>query len=155
MTTHHAEKFEQQQFNIDNPRPAANGTTPTGANPQIEDPNTLHPLGEKIFLDRYALKDGKEVWKTPREEVPTWSTPTVVADGPHPQVLVNGFRHIGGYALADGRELWRMRGGGDIPVPTPIVANGLAYVTNSHSGGKPIYAVRKVWEADRESEADA
>lgn len=32
-----------------------NGTTPTSP-----DTNTLHPLGEKIFLDRYALKDAKK-----------------------------------------------------------------------------------------------
>ena len=37
------------------------------------------------------------------------------------QVIVNGWKHIGGYDLATGKELWRMTGGGDIPVPTPIV----------------------------------
>ena len=36
------------------------------------------------------------------------------------QVIVNGFKHVGGYDLATGKELWRMNGGGDIPVPTPL-----------------------------------
>ena len=35
-----------------------------------------------------------------------------------------------------------MTGGGDIPVPTPVVAHGLAYVTNAHGRMSPIYAIR-------------
>ena len=35
-----------------------------------------------------------------------------------------------------------MTGGGDIPVPTPISAHGLIYITNAHGGKSPIYAVR-------------
>ena len=31
------------------------------------------------------------------------------------QVIVNGWKHIGGYDLETGKEVWRMTGGGDIP----------------------------------------
>jgi outer membrane protein assembly factor BamB len=58
------------------------------------------------------------------------------------QVIVNGWKHIGGYDLETGKEVWRLRGGGDIPVPTPVVAHGLAFLTNAHGGKAPIYAVR-------------
>ena len=35
-----------------------------------------------------------------------------------------------------------MKGGGDIPVPTPVVLDGLIVVTNAHGPGRPIYAIR-------------
>ena len=79
----------------------------------------------------------------PREEVATWSTPAVFrrADG-REQVVLNGYRHIGGYDLDTGEELWRLEGGGDIPVPTPVRAgDGPILITNAHGRLKPIYAI--------------
>lgn len=94
------------------------------------------------FVAAYALKDGQELWRTPRDEVPTWSTPTVVKSGDRTQVLCNGYRCIAGYDVRDGKELWRMRGAGGIPVPTPIVGDGLFFFTSNHSPAQPIYAVK-------------
>ncbi len=94
------------------------------------------------FIAAFDLKDGALLWKTARTDVPTWGTPTVYAAQQNPQIIVNGYKHIGGYDLQTGKEIWRMRGGGDIPVPTPIVAEGLAYITSAHGGTSPIYAVR-------------
>ena len=41
-----------------------------------------------------------------------------------------------------GKEVWRMTGGGDIPVPTPIVAHGLVFITNAHGKMAPIFAIK-------------
>ncbi len=94
------------------------------------------------FLGAFSLKDGAQLWRTARHDVPTWSTPAVHASRGRTQVIVNGWKHIGGYDVQSGRELWRMRGGGDIPVPTPIVADELIYITNAHGMFAPIYAIR-------------
>lgn len=94
------------------------------------------------FLGAYALKDGAELWRTPRQDVPTWSTPTVHEAGGRTQVIVNGWKHIGGYDFETGRELWKLAGGGDIPVPTPVVDGDLVYITNAHGSMSPIYAIR-------------
>ncbi len=94
------------------------------------------------FLAAFALKDGALLWKTARDDVPTWGTPTIYAAKENSQIIVNGYKHIGGYDLRTGKEIWRMAGGGDIPVPTPIVAYGLVYITSAHGGPSPIYAVR-------------
>jgi len=94
------------------------------------------------FIAAYSLKDGALLWKTARDDVPTWGTPTVHTGREHSQIIVNGFKHIGGYDIATGEEIWRMTGGGDIPVPTPVVGDDLAYITNAHGGKSPIYAVR-------------
>lgn len=94
------------------------------------------------FIAAFDLKEGALLWKTARTDVPTWGTPTVYAAQQNPQIIVNGYKHIGGYDIQTGKEIWRMTGGGDIPVPTPIVAHGLAYVTNAHGRMSPIYAIR-------------
>jgi outer membrane protein assembly factor BamB len=94
------------------------------------------------FVAALDLATGKELWRTARADVPTFSTPAVFESNAGAQVVVNGWKHIGGYDLATGKELWRMSGGGDIPVPTPIGAHGLIFITNSHGGKSPIFAVK-------------
>jgi outer membrane protein assembly factor BamB len=97
---------------------------------------------QNSFIMAFDADDGSEVWLTPRKEVPTWGTPTVHVDGDRAQVIANGYRHIGGYELHTGKEIWRLRGGGDIPVPTPVVAGGLIFITSAHGPLAPIYAIR-------------
>lgn len=94
------------------------------------------------FVAALDLATGKQLWRTPRADVPTFSTPAVVTGTRGAQVVVNGWKHIGGYDLETGKEIWRMAGGGDIPVPTPIAAHGLVFITNSHGGRSPVFAVK-------------
>jgi outer membrane protein assembly factor BamB len=98
------------------------------------------------FLAALDVSSGKELWRTPRNDVPTFGTPAVIPYTAHGaaglQVVVNGWKHIGGYDLKTGKELWRLTGGGDIPVPTPVFQDGLAVITNAHGSGRPIYAIR-------------
>ena len=94
------------------------------------------------FLAAFNLTDGKELWRTTRKDVPTWSTPTIAKVGRETQVLVNGWHHTGAYQLETGEQIWKLDGGGDIPVPTPIVAHGLAYFTSAHGRSRPMRAIR-------------
>jgi outer membrane protein assembly factor BamB len=94
------------------------------------------------FLAAFDLDTGKELWRTVRTDVPTWGCPAVVASGERKQIVVNGWRHSGGYDFTNGKELWRLNGGGDIPVPTPIFANGLIYLTSAHGNLRPMRAIR-------------
>jgi outer membrane protein assembly factor BamB len=94
------------------------------------------------FLAVYDLETGKEVWKQPRKDVPTWSTPAVVEAAGRTQIAVNGWHHTGGYDFSTGRELWKLDGGGDIPVPTPVFAHGLIYFTSAHGKVRPMRAIR-------------
>jgi outer membrane protein assembly factor BamB len=94
------------------------------------------------FIAAFELLNGTELWRTPRKDVPTWSTPTVVKAGGQTQILVNGWHHTGAYDFGTGKEIWKLDGGGDIPVPTPIVANSLAYFTSGHGQFRPMRAIR-------------
>ncbi len=94
------------------------------------------------FLAAFDLTNGKELWRTPREDVPTWGCPAIIESAGRKQIVVNGWHHSGGYDFATGKELWRLKGGGDIPVPTPIFANDLIYLTSAHGNQRPMRAIR-------------
>jgi len=100
------------------------------------------------FLAAFDLASGKELWRTPRADVPTWSTPTIHQVGGKTQVLVNGWKHTGAYDFKTGAEIWKLNGGGDIPVPTPIVGLGFVFITNAHGPGAPVLAIKETATGD-------
>ncbi len=94
------------------------------------------------FIAALNIKDGREIWRTSRQDVPTWGTPTVHANGGRAQMIVNGYKHAGAYDVETGKEIWRLQGGGDIPVPTPVVAYDMVFLTSAHGPMAPLYAIR-------------
>ena len=96
---------------------------------------------ENSFVAALDVETGEELWRTPREEMPTWATPTVHVEDGRSQVILNGYKHIGAYSLETGEELWKLEGGGDLPIPTPIVAHDLIFITNAHGRMRPILAI--------------
>jgi outer membrane protein assembly factor BamB len=99
-------------------------------------------IGGQGFLASLDLETGKEIWRTPREDVATWSTPNFLNMYGERQIVVNGFSHIGGYDFDTGKELWKLRNGGDAPVPTPVFGQGLIFIHSSHGRYQPIFAIR-------------
>ena len=101
------------------------------------------------FLAVFDAQSGKEIWRQARKEFPTWGTPTVIQRGDKGhQVVVNGFKHMGGYDLATGEALWHLQGGGDVPIPTPFEGHGLIFLANAHGASAPVYAVRLTASGD-------
>ena len=96
---------------------------------------------EDSFLGVIDLKTGQWDWKKDRADVPTWCTPTIAKVGGRAQILVNGWKHTGAYDFETGEEIWKLKGGGDIPVPTPIVGKTMAYFTSAHGMFRPMRAV--------------
>jgi outer membrane protein assembly factor BamB len=94
------------------------------------------------FLAAFDAKDGRQLWRTARNEVPTWSTPIVATSPGRTQVIVNGWKEIGGYDLTTGRQLWKLNGGGDVPVASPILAGNFAVLTSAHGKSRPMRAIR-------------
>ena len=97
---------------------------------------------KNAYVAALDVRDGREMWRTSREDVPTWSTPTVYDDGTRAELILNGYKHAGGYDPLSGKELWRLSQGGDIPVPTPVVAHGLIFLSSAHGRQRPLCAVR-------------
>ncbi len=108
----------------------------------------LCDVNNQSFITALDLATGKDIWRTLRDETPTWGTPTVHRSEDRKQVIINGYKHIGSYEVDTGKAIWWMHGGGDIPCPTPVVSNGLVFITNAHGRMRPIYAIKLEAEGD-------
>ncbi len=119
----------------------------------------LADVQKNSFLAAFDVKSGKELWRTPRQDVPTWGTPavapTTAGGSTGKQVVVNGWKQIAGYELKTGKEIWRMEGQGDIPVPTPVHQDGLIIITNAHGPGRPIFAIKTDASGDLKTKPEA
>ena len=115
-----------------------------GSSPVIHDGKVIIQcdVEKGSFIAALDVESGKNVWMTERKDVPTWGTPAVHAFDGQTQVICNGYKQIAGYDLASGEEIWKLHGGGDIPVPTPIVAHDLIFITNGHGMENPVYAIK-------------
>ena len=100
-------------------------------------------IQKNSFLAAYDLKTGKQVWRTMRDEIPSWGTPTVYeGTGRRAELIANGTKFIRGYDPLTGKELWRLSNNSEITTPTPIIAHDLIYVTAGYRPTQPIYAIR-------------
>ena len=72
------------------------------------------------FIAAFDLTTGKQKWKIMRDEYPGWCTPNIYAHEGKDYVVVNGYKHRGAYDFITGEEVWKMSGGGDVPIPTPL-----------------------------------
>jgi len=91
---------------------------------------------------------GKTVWKTNRDELPSWGTPTVITIGNRAELVTNAANYIRGYDARTGKELWRLGGSSKITAPTPIFADGLIIVASGRRPEKPIFALRPGAQGD-------
>ncbi len=94
------------------------------------------------FLAAFDLDSGEEVWRTMREEIPSWSTPTVHQFGEIPMLVTHATKAARGYDARDGKLLWSLAKHSEIVVPTPIVAHNLIFIASGYSPIQPIYAIR-------------
>jgi outer membrane protein assembly factor BamB len=94
------------------------------------------------FIAAFDLKDGSEVWRTPRAEIPTWGSPTIVQGPDHVEVATNGSKAIRGYDAETGRLRWTLGPNSEVACTTPIFAHGLIFVTAGYPPVQPIYAIK-------------
>jgi len=99
-------------------------------------------LQKDSFIAAYNLKDGKLAWKTKREEISSWGTPTIYEGKTRTELIANGSKAIRGYDPLTGKELWRLGPNSEITTPTPFVARELIFVTSGYTPIQPIYAIR-------------
>ncbi|HEX9187877.1 MAG TPA: ankyrin repeat domain-containing protein, partial [Vicinamibacteria bacterium] len=93
------------------------------------------------FIAAWDLASGRELWRTPREEISTWGTPTILR-GPQGEEVVTNGTTVRAYDPATGGLLWSLGPNSEVTVATPVAADGIAYVTAGYPPVQPIYAVR-------------
>ena len=92
-----------------------------------------------LALDAYT---GRTIWKTERQELPSWGTPTVVTTSAGTELITNGSNYIRSYDARTGKELWKIGGSSKITAPTPIAADGLVVVASGRAPERPLFAIR-------------
>ncbi len=76
---------------------------------------------------------GEEIWRTDRPVRSSWSTPMVAETKSGPELITSAEPWVISYDPGLGTELWRAKGiEGDV-APSPVFADGIAYVTNEYS----------------------
>ena len=93
------------------------------------------------FLAAYRLATGEEVWRVAREEPSTWATPNVLPSPSGDELIANG-PTIRAYDPRTGKSLWSLGPSSEVVVATPVVGDGLAFVTAGYPPVRPVFAVR-------------
>jgi outer membrane protein assembly factor BamB len=91
-------------------------------------------LGGESWVAALDARDGKELWRVPRQEIDTWATPLVIeANGRH-QVIVPAMRRMRAYDLENGSVVWESDGLTMNPIPSPVTEDGIVYLMSGFQG---------------------
>jgi len=99
-------------------------------------------IQKNSFISAFNLEDGKRVWSTPRDELPSWSTPVIYEGKSRTELITSGSKYYRGYDPMTGRELWRLLDDCQVKVPTPVIADDLFYLSGGNPRGREFYVVR-------------
>jgi hypothetical protein len=99
-------------------------------------------IQKNSFIAAFDVATGKQAWRTSRDEIPSWSTPTILESNGRAELITQATTFTRGYDPNTGKELWRLAGNSEITIPTPIVGPGFAIVTNGYRGVQPIFAIK-------------
>ena len=94
------------------------------------------------FIIALNAKTGETVWKTDRDEFPSWGTPTVAVTSKGEELVANASNFIRGYDPRTGKELWRLGRSSKITAPTPIFADDILVVASGRAPERPIFVVK-------------
>ena len=98
-------------------------------------------LGQGSFIAALDKTTGKQVWKTPRKNRASWSTPVLVRGSKRVELIASGAESVVSYDPLTGKELWQAEGLISHAIPTPLVGDDTVFVyAGSHD--KRGYTVR-------------
>ena len=94
------------------------------------------------FIVALDAATGKVAWKTERDELPSWGTPTVATTSKGAELVTNAANFVRGYDPRTGKELWRLGRSSKITAPTPIASGDLLVVASGRAPERPIFVVK-------------
>jgi outer membrane protein assembly factor BamB len=132
----------------------------TGASPTLADGRLFIQCDneEKSFLVALDAMSGKELWRTPRTERTSWSTPLIWKNKVRTELVCLGSPSVRSYDPATGKQLWELGGISGQIKATPVASSEFLYVGSPggfggfgggpgggggrFGGGKALYAVK-------------
>jgi outer membrane protein assembly factor BamB len=94
------------------------------------------------FVIALDVESGETLWKTERDELPSWGTPGVYDGRSGAELVTNAPNYVRGYDPHTGKELWRLGGSSKITAPTPVFADGLIVAASGRRPEQPIFVIR-------------
>jgi outer membrane protein assembly factor BamB len=77
-------------------------------------------------------KTGSEVWRTPRDDSTSWSTPLVVEHQGRAQAIIPASKKTRSYDVKTGETIWEASGLGANVIAMPVTGHGLVYVMSGY-----------------------
>jgi outer membrane protein assembly factor BamB len=99
-------------------------------------------LSRDSFIAAFKLSDGDKVWSTPRDEIPSWSSPVIWKNSKRTEIVTNAAQYARGYDPMTGAELWRIAKKSEVTVPTPVLGKDLCFITSGNRPIQPIIAIK-------------
>jgi outer membrane protein assembly factor BamB len=110
---------------------------------------------ERSFLVALDAKTGKELWRTPRSERTSWSTPLVWKNKMRTEIVCLGTPRVRSYDPATGKQLWELTGMNGQPHASMVAGDDMLYVGTGgrpsfggggggfrEDGGRPLFAIK-------------
>jgi len=94
------------------------------------------------FIVALNANTGETVWKTERDELPSWGTPTIALTSQGEELITNASHFIRGYDPRTGKELWRLGKSSKLTAPTPVFADDVVVVASGRGPERPIFVVK-------------
>ena len=86
------------------------------------------------FIVALNKATGKELWRQPRDERTSWSTPLVVEHDGKAQVVTDATGKIRSYDVATGKLVWECAGLTRNVIPSPVADKEMVYCTSGFQG---------------------
>lgn len=94
------------------------------------------------FVYAFDKKTGQELWKKPRDEESSWTTPFVLERDGKTQVIINGATAVRSYDPSSGDVLWQCSGLGVNVTPMVVVDKDAVYAMSGQRTSPMAMAVR-------------
>ena len=120
-----------------------------GVAPALHGNLLIHPYDQEngSFVVALDKRNGKEVWRTSRDEISAWSTPLIADVKGKKQVVISATKKVRAYNPEDGKLIWECAGLGSNVIPHPAQHNDTVLVMSGHRDPK-LMAVRLGREGD-------
>jgi outer membrane protein assembly factor BamB len=99
-------------------------------------------LSHDSFIAAFSLENGEKVWSTPRDEIPSWSSPVIWRTPARVEIVTNASQYARSYDPTTGKELWRLAKKSEATIPTPVCGKDLVFIASGNRPIQPIFAIR-------------
>jgi outer membrane protein assembly factor BamB len=91
-------------------------------------------LNGESFVTAIDKRDGRELWRVPRQEIDSWATPLILEVNGRAQAIVPAMNRIRAYDIETGAVVWDGDGLTMNAIPSPIHYDGMVFLMSGFQG---------------------